>query len=102
MTRLKICDRTCRGQLSSALFFEAEGELFDDRVGENLAGDAFDLGLGGDGIKAVGEGEEEVFALANVVDAAVIHPSQRICDRLTLCIQDCSFEGYIDMGLHHV
>jgi len=50
--------------------FEAEGELFDDGVGEDLAGDALDLelGRGGVGCERVLEGEEEVLTLADIGD----------------------------------
>ena len=70
------------------LGLDAEGELFDDGVGENLAGDAFDLGLGLGTIEAVFEGEEEVFALADVSDALVVHATERSGYGLALGVED--------------
>src|ERR1700685_2977430 len=53
--------------------FEAEGELLDDGVGEDFAGDAFDLGLDGALFEAIFEGQEEILSLPHVGDAAVFH-----------------------------
>ncbi len=80
MTALK--ETTARSRL------DAEGEVFDDGVGEDLAGDAFDFGVGGGWIEAVFEGEEEVFALADVGDAAVVHAAERSGYGLALGVED--------------
>ena len=53
--------------------FEAEGEFFDDGVGEDLARDALDfkLGRGRVGGERVFEGEQEVLSLADVGDPII-------------------------------
>jgi len=81
--------------------FGAEGELFDDGVGEDLAGDAFDFGAGGLDVDAVFEGEEEVLALADVGDAPVFHAAKSIGDGLALGVEDRAFESYVDVSLHY-
>ena len=82
--------------------FEAEGELLDDGVGEDFAGDAFYLGLGGALFEAIFEGQEEILSLPHVGDAAIFHTAESICNCLPLGIQHGSFESYIDMSLHRV
>src|ERR1700677_3910609 len=69
--------------------FEAEGKLLDDRVGEDLAGDAldFELGPGRIGGEGVVEGELEVFSLADVGHAVVLHAAERAGDGLALGIE---------------
>jgi hypothetical protein len=91
-----------RGSILLLSAFEAEGELFDDGVGENLGGDAFDLVPRSCWLQTVFEGEEKVFALADVVDAFVLHAAEGVGDGLTLGVEDRSFECYVDMSLHHV
>ena len=95
------------GQLSfgwEKLGFEAEGELFDDGVGEHLAGDAldFELGLGWIGGESVVEGEEEIFALADVGYAFVVHATERAGYGLALGVEHGALEGDVHMGLHEV
>ena len=82
--------------------FEAKGELFDDWVGEDFAGDALDLGDCSVVGEAILEGQEEVFALADICDAAIVHPAERVGYCLALGIEHGSFESDIDMSLHRV
>ena len=82
------------------LGFEAVGELFDNGVGEDFAGDALDFGVGGGFFLACFEGEEEVFALADVVDAAVFHAAESVGYGLALGVEHSALESDIDMGLH--
>ena len=82
--------------------FEAEGELLDDGVGEDFAGDALDLSLGDAGFEAIFEGQEEVFSLPDIGYTAVFHAAESICNCLPLGIQHGSFESDIDMSLHRV
>ena len=86
--------------MRGASALEAEGELFDDGVGEDLGGDAFDLLAGGGGVEAVGQREQKVLTLADVGDASVGHAAESVGDRLALCIEHGGFECDIDMSLH--
>ena len=95
---LDACESVSR--LSSV--FEAEGELLDDGVGEDFAGDAFDFGLGSAGFEAIFEGQQEILSLADIGDAAVFHAAESICNCLPLGIQHGSFESDIDMSLQRV
>ena len=84
--------------------FEAEGELFDDGVGEDLAGDALDLDLGRGGIggQLVGEGKLEVLSLADIGDAFVFHAAERAGYGLALGVEDGPLQCYVHMRLHEV
>jgi hypothetical protein len=84
--------------------FEAEGELLDDRVGEDLARDAFDFGLGLGGVLGEGvfEGELEVLSLADVGDSAVLHAAERAGDSLALGIEHGPLQSDVHMRLHEV
>jgi hypothetical protein len=82
--------------------FESEGELLDDGVGEDFAGDAFDLSFGGALFEAIFEGQQEILSLPDIGDATVFHTAESICNCLPLGIQHGSFESYIDMSLHRV
>ena len=57
------------GSLSKTdrLFLYAVRVLFDDGVGEDFAGNAFDLCPGGVSGEALGEGKREILALADGV-----------------------------------
>ncbi len=67
---------------------DADGEFLDDGVGEDLAGDAIDFCLGGFAGEPVVEGEEEIFALADVGDAFVALAGERGLHGLALGIED--------------
>ena len=81
------------------LRFQAVGVLLDDWVDEDFAGDAVNL-YGGLLLREVLQGEEEVLALANVLDALVFHATERVCDGLALGVEDGAFEGDEDVGFH--
>ena len=82
--------------------FKPKGELFNHGVGQNLAGDAFDLGLMRSLGQAILKRQEEILALANVRNAFVFHATKRIGNSLSLSVKDGSFQRDIDMGLHYV
>ena len=86
------------------LGFYAEGELFDDGVGEDLAGDAFhfELGLGWIAGERVVEGELEVLSLAHVGDAVVLHAAEGSSDGLALGIENGPLQSDVNMRLHEV
>jgi hypothetical protein len=82
--------------------FEAEGEFFDDGVGEDFARDALDftLCLGEIGGKRVVESEQEVLTLADVGDAFVFHAAERTGDGLALRVEHGPLQCHVYMGLH--
>ena len=47
-----------------------------------------------------GKGEEEIFSLADVVYAAVLHAAQGVGDGLALRVEHGALEGDVDMGFH--
>ena len=82
--------------------FQAEARLFDDGIGEDLAGDAGDLGFRLGTADAVIEREHKVLSLPYIGDSAVLHLPQRIRNCLPLGIQHGPFQRDIDMSLHLV
>jgi hypothetical protein len=84
--------------------FEAEGELFDHGVGEDLAGDTFDFKLRLRGVlrQRVVECELEVFSLADVGDSVVLHAAERASNGLALGIEHGPLQCYVYMRLHEV
>src|SRR3979411_533156 len=62
-------------------------EFLDDRISEDLAGDALDLCFGGLSIKRVGQGELKVFTLAHVLHRAELHLSKSPLNGLPLGIK---------------
>jgi hypothetical protein len=82
--------------------FEAEGELFNDGVGEDFAGDSLDFKLGLCGVagERVFEGKQEVLSLANISDARILHAAERASDSLPLSIEHGPLESDIHMRLH--
>jgi len=83
------------------LFLYAVRELFDDRVGENLAGDALHIGAGRLKRKAIGERNREILALAHRSDIREPDLAQGILDGLALRIQNRSLQRDVDMRLHY-
>jgi hypothetical protein len=82
------------------LLLDPVGELFDDGVAEDVASDAFDFGIGGVGGKGAVEGEEEVFALADIGYALIVHAGEGVADGLALGVEDGGLERDVDMCLH--
>ena len=82
--------------------FETESKVFNYRVCEDFAGDALDFGVGGVGREAIFKSQKEIFALADVFHACVLHAAEGIGDGLALGVEDCSLESDIDMSLHRV
>ena len=96
-----MAGRAAVGSLGRALFLYAVCVLFDDGVGEDFFGDALDLGAGGLGGEAVGEGEGEVLALAHRGDLGKADLAQGVLDGLALGIQDRCLQRDIDMCRHY-
>lgn len=82
--------------------FQPETALFNNGIGQHLAGDSSDLGLGFGAIQTIVEREHKILSLPNIGHSAVLHPVQRICHCLPLGIQHGSFQRDIDMSLHLV
>lgn len=83
----------------SGLLDYLEAEFFDDGVGEDVAGDAFDLGDGFFAGEAV-EREDEEFSLADVFDFGVAERGEGALDGLSLGIEDGGFGHDPDVGFH--
>ena len=81
------------------LIEDFEAEFFDDRVGEDIFGDALDLRFGLLAVEAV-EIEDEEFALADVADARVAERGEGALDGLALGIEDGRFQHDPDVGFH--
>src|SRR5580700_3305425 len=82
------------------LVFEGISILFDDRVGEDLAGDAVDLRFGFGLAEFAVERKLEIFALAHIPQSLVAHLLQRALDGLALWIQDTLLERHINVSSH--
>ena len=80
--------------------FQLKPELFDDRVGEHLAGNALDLGVGRGAVQRVGQPQDEVLALPHVLDAAVLHFFEGVVNGLPLRIKHGLLQRDIDVSLH--
>src|SRR5579862_1822320 len=84
---------------AGALVEKFEAEFFDDGIGEDVFGDAFDLRLGLFAAEAV-EGENEEFALADVFDFVVAERRESALNRLALRIEDRGFQHDPDVCFH--
>jgi len=83
---------------------ETDGELFNDWIGEDLAGDAldFELGLGRVRCERVFEGKQEVLSLADVGDTVQANATECAGDGLALGIEDSPLQCDIHVRLHEV
>src|SRR5271157_1761083 len=79
---------------------ELKAVFLDDGVGEDLAGDAIDLGLRVFAADARVERDLEVLALAQIVDALVPHFLQRAVNGFALRVEDTFLERDVDVGFH--
>ena len=82
------------------LILDPVGVLLDYGVGEDLAGDAFDLGASGAGLEAIGERKHEILALAHGSDIGKTDLAESVVDGLALGIEDRCLWRDIDMRLH--
>ena len=76
----------CSGLLES--FFDGVGKLFNNRVREHFGCNALYLGVGRGRVERVIERQDEIFALANVGHAFVLHLCKRALDCLTLRVEN--------------
>jgi hypothetical protein len=82
------------------LVFEMKGKFLDDRIGEDFAGNALNLGTGCSGIELAPKLYDKVFALTDIFDSLVLHLHQCVVNSLSLRIEDSLLECYVDMSLH--
>lgn len=61
------------------VFDDFEAELLDDRIGEDLARDLLDFGLGGGAVKTL-QFQHKEFALADVAHGGMAKGSERVLD----------------------
>lgn len=99
--QIREADRLKSTPQMRELLDDLEAKFFDDGVGEDVAGDAFDLGGGYFAGEAV-EGQYEEFSLADVFDFGVAEPSEGTVDGLSLGIEDGGFGHDPDVGFHDV
>lgn len=78
---------------------EFEAKFFDDGVGEDVFGDAFDLGLSFFAAQAI-EGEDEEFTLADALYLCVAERGKGAMDGLSLRIEDGGLEHDPNMSFH--
>ena len=86
----------------TVLLLEAEGEFFDDRIGEDITGDAlnFVLSLRGIGGERRREREHEVLALAHVGDSIEADAAESAGDRLSLRVEYRTLQRDVNMRCH--
>ena len=82
------------------LLFELVGELFDDRVGEHLSRNPLNFGFRCFAGQCAVEVQDEIFALADVFYALVLHLLECAVDGLSLRIEDSALQRNVDIGLH--
>jgi hypothetical protein len=101
LERLPCCPGELENQRDDGhLAFERIRKVFDDRIGENVGGDALNLGLGCIGREGIFEGKNEVFALTNVGDCGMVQAAEGVGDGLPLGIEHRALECDVDVGLH--
>src|SRR5206468_7217542 len=88
----KICGKSGRSRVLEPL----DPEIFDDRVGQQLAAHILDLAVAG----AVGEVELDQLAGTDIVDARKAEAFERMVDRLALRVEDAVLERDEDARFH--
>jgi hypothetical protein len=81
------------------LLHDFETIFFDDRIGENFFGDAFEVFLSFIVVPAV-QIEDEEFPLADVFDGCVTKPGEGVLDRLALGIEYRALWHHPDVCFH--
>jgi len=82
------------------LLLDGIAEFLDHRIGEYLAGDSGNLGLGPGSVQAAIERELEELALADVVHTLVAHLAERALDGLALGIEHGLLQRDVNVSLH--
>src|SRR5579864_1122966 len=82
------------------LFSQRETELFDDRIGQDLAGDTFDFGLGLFPTQASVQRELEILSLPDALQALAAHLLERAVNRFALGVENTLLERNVDVGCH--
>src|SRR5579864_3852530 len=85
---------------AGSLFLQPVAELFDDRVGQYLPGNSFDLSLGRRPVHPAVQSDLKKLALADVANPLVAHLLKGAVDSLALGIENRSLEHHCDKSLH--
>ena len=80
--------------------FEMKTKLFDNRVREHFAGDAFYFGVSRGFVQRVGQSKHKILTLPHAVNSLILHLPERIVNGLPLRIEDGLLRSDIDMSLH--
>src|SRR5229473_4079408 len=96
LTRARVNHSPATGEL----IFEGKTKLFNNWVGEDLSGHAFDFRLGFRPSQVAIQSDLKILALANVLQTLVAHLFQGALDGLTLGIQNALFERNVYVGFH--
>src|SRR6478736_3362664 len=85
----------------SSSIHQVDGVVLDHRIGQELGAHGLDAGLG---LGPVGllQLQLDIFALADIFDAAEAEPAQGMGDGTALGIQDPVLEGDMNLRLHQV
>jgi len=75
-------------------------EFLNHRIGENLASNPLNLGMGRSRIERVGQSNYKIFSLPHVLNTLVLHLPKSAVDGLALRVQNRLLERDIDMSLH--
>jgi hypothetical protein len=75
-------------------------ELFDYGIGEDFARDPFYFSMSGGCVERIGEPDDKILSLPDVLDPLILHLSKRIVNGLTLRVEHCLLQRDIDMSLH--
>src|SRR5215831_5892545 len=86
--------------LPIASVLQPVAEFFDDRVGQNILGNAFDLSPGGRFVQPAIQVEFEEFTLADVSDSFIAHLLERAVDCLSLGVEHRGLQHHCNVSLH--
>jgi hypothetical protein len=82
------------------LLSQGETVFFNDRIGQDFAGDSFNFRLCLVARQATIQSQLEIFPLPNSLQALVPHLLQSPLNRFALGIEDAFLEGDVDVGCH--
>jgi hypothetical protein len=95
-----VSDDATHAESSRNLVCERATKLFNDRIGEYFASDAFDFRLRLLAVEGGIQGELEIFSLADFFKALITHLLESAMDGLALGIEHSLLERNVDVGGH--